>query len=120
MCQINFEPSRASGRLEKRAKTYGQPCTILISALTGAYVLATYGGNYYSDAAITYFMPLAIGYFLYDFFAMIEVYIARLNETEGSSQSDKTIRGFVKNQPLISIHHLALSLFFIPLMVSQF
>jgi len=89
------------------------------SALTGAYVLATYGGNYYSDAAITYFMPLAIGYFLYDFFAMIEVYIARLNETEGSSQSDKTIRGFVKNQPLISIHHLALSLFFIPLMVNR-
>merc|ERR1712088_1183269 len=89
------------------------------SALTGAYVLATYGGNYYSDAAITYFMPLAIGYFLYDFFAMIEVYIARLNETEGSSQSDKTIRGFVRNQPLISIHHLALSLFFIPLMVNR-
>lgn len=89
------------------------------SALIGAYVLATYGGNYYSDAAITYFMPLAIGYFLYDFFAMIEVYIARLDETEGSSQSDKTIRGFVRNQPLISIHHLALSLFFIPLMVNR-
>jgi hypothetical protein len=88
------------------------------SALTGAYVLATYGGDYYSDAAITYFMPIAIGYFLYDFFAMIEVHIARLDET-GSSESDKTIRGFLKNQPLISIHHLALSLFFIPLMVNR-
>jgi len=88
------------------------------SALTGAYVLATYGGDYYSDAAITYFMPMAIGYFLYDFFAMIEVHIARLDET-GSSESDKTIRGFLKNQPLISIHHLALSLFFIPLMVNR-
>merc|ERR1719464_1282839 len=88
------------------------------SALMGAYVLATYGGDYYSDAAITYFMPMAIGYFLYDFFAMIEVHIARLDET-GSSESDKTIRGFLKNQPLISIHHLALSLFFIPLMVNR-
>ena len=27
LCQVNFEPSRASGRLEKWAKTYGQPCT---------------------------------------------------------------------------------------------
>ena len=25
--EINFEPSRASGRLEKQAKTYGQPST---------------------------------------------------------------------------------------------
>ena len=89
------------------------------SALTGAYVLATYGGDYYSDAAITYFMPLAIGYFIYDFFAMIKVYISKLEETESSTnESEKTICGFVRNQPLISIHHLALSLFFIPLMVS--
>ena len=81
--------------------------------------MATYGGNYYSDAAITYFMPIAIGYFLYDFFAMIEVYIARLDETDTSTnESDRTISGFVRNNPLISIHHLALSLFFIPLMVS--
>ena len=85
----------------------------------GAYVLATYGGNYYSDAAITYFLPFAIGYFIYDFFAMIKVYISKLEETEPSTnETDKTISGFVRNQPLISIHHLALSLFFIPLMVS--
>jgi len=90
------------------------------SALTGTYILATYGGNYYSDAAITYFMPIAIGYFLYDFFAMIEVYIARLDETDTSTnESDRTISGFVRNNPLISIHHLALSLFFIPLMVNR-
>ena len=85
----------------------------------GTYVLATYGGNYYSDAAITYFLPFSIGYFIYDFFAMIKVYISKLEETESSTnESDKTICGFVRNQPLISIHHLALSLFFIPLMVS--
>lgn len=90
------------------------------SALIGAYVLATYGGNYYSDAAITYFLPFAIGYFIYDFFAMIKVYISKLEETEPSTnESDKTICGFVRNQPLISIHHLALSLFFIPLMVNR-
>jgi len=90
------------------------------SAIIGAYVLASYGGSYYTDVVITYFMPVAIGYFIYDFFAMIEVYKLRLDETDqNANETDKTIRGFISNQPLISIHHLALSLFFIPLMVNR-
>ena len=51
-----------------------------LSSLTGIYVLMTYNGVYYLDCAITYFMPFAMGYFLYDFFAMAEVYMARLDE----------------------------------------
>lgn len=45
-----------------------------MSTLTGIYVLLTFGGNYYSNKAITYMMPLAMGYFLYDMYAMHQVY----------------------------------------------
>ena len=46
-----------------------------ISTLTGVYVLLTYGGRFYTSLAITYMMPLAMGYFLYDMYAMYQVYL---------------------------------------------
>ena len=46
-----------------------------ISTLTGIYVLLTYGGRFYTSKAISYMMPLAMGYFLYDMYAMYQVYL---------------------------------------------
>ena len=52
----------------------------ILSSSTGVFVLVTYGGDYYIQSAITYFMPLSMGYFLYDFFAMAEVYFQKLSK----------------------------------------
>ena len=53
-----------------------------ISALSGTYILSTYGGNYYTDSVLTYFMPFSMGYFLYDLGAMCQVYLAKLESEE--------------------------------------
>lgn len=78
-----------------------------ISSLTGTYVLITYGTEDYSSQVITIFMPMAIGYFLYDMGAMCQVHLARLDE-----KSEKDSKNQVRN-PLLDFNYGVISVFWI-------
>ncbi len=84
------------------------------ASIAGIRILSTYDGSGYNPLIITHIMPIAMGYFLYDVRAMYEVYLQNK-----STEEDKTFKKFVKSQPLMAVHHLSLSLFFIPLMVNR-
>lgn len=87
------------------------------ATLIGIYVLTTYGGSFYSDKVITYIMPLAMGYFLYDVVAMYEVYSAKMVEANKVIQNN--FKSYLTANPLMAAHHFLLSLFFIPLMINR-
>ena len=93
-------------------------CFAILSSTSGIFVLLTYGTDYYWGQIITYIMPIGMGYFLYDTYAMFIVY--QSNNQENTKSKDefkkKSFMSFVCYQPLIVAHHLLLSLFFIPLM----
>lgn len=85
----------------------------VMASMSGVYILTTFGGSYYSDRVVTYAMPVAMGYFLYDAIAMFEVY----KSCEDGGR--RTFKSYLSSQPLMIAHHLLLSLFFIPLMINR-
>ena len=94
-------------------------CFAILSSTSGIFVLLTYGSDYYWGQTITYIMPIGMGYFLYDTYAMFIVYQSNNQENCTKSKEEfkkKSFMSFVCYQPLIVAHHLLLSFFFIPLM----
>ena len=65
---------------------------------------------------ITYMMPCGMGYFLYDIFAMYQVYQSNQEASKGVEMSFKS---YIYNNPLMFLHHILLSTFFIPIMINR-
>ena len=97
-------------------------CFAILSSTSGIFVLLTYGTDYYWGQIITYIMPIGMGYFLYDTYAMFIVYQSNQDfntntkSKDESKKNKKSFKSFVCYQPLIVAHHLLLAFFFIPLM----
>ena len=97
-------------------------CFAILSSTSGIFVLLTYGTDYYWGQIITYIMPIGMGYFLYDTYAMFVVYQSNQDFNTNTKSKDepkknkKSFKSFVCYQPLIVAHHLLLAFFFIPLM----
>ena len=97
-------------------------CFAILSSTSGIFVLLTYGTDYYWGQIITYIMPIGMGYFLYDTYAMFIVYQSNQDFNTNTKSKDepkknkKSFKSFVCYQPLIVAHHLLLAFFFIPLM----
>jgi len=100
-------------------------CFAILSSTSGIFVLLTYGTDYYWGQIITYIMPIGMGYFLYDTYAMFIVYQSNQDFNANTKSKDepkknkKSFKSFVCYQPLIVAHHLLLAFFFIPLMVNR-
>jgi hypothetical protein len=95
-------------------------CFALLSSTSGIFVLLTYGTDYYWGQIITYIMPIAMGYFLYDTYGMFIVYQSNQDtKSKDGVPKKKSFKSFVCSQPLICAHHLLLAFFFIPLMVNR-
>jgi len=88
----------------------------ILASFCGIYVLFTYGGRYYYSQFITYMMPCGMGYFLYDIFAMYQVYQSNQEASKGVEVSFKS---YIYNNPLMFLHHILLSTFFIPIMINR-
>ena len=61
-------------------------------------------------------MPCGMGYFLYDIFAMYQVYQSNQEASKGVEMSFKS---YIYNNPLMFLHHILLSTFFIPIMINR-
>lgn len=74
------------------------------------------------ETIVQHFMLFATAYFLYDMYAMYEVYLAK-QRVKSSIQSNAIPPGFcsfVLANPLISAHHLVIALVFAPMMTVLF
>ena len=81
------------------------------------------------DVGVDHFLVFAMSYFIYDMYAMYEVYLAKNRQKAGGQphnngsqdtvyahNGNKNFLSFLRNNPLMSAHHLVIALVFIPMM----
>ena len=89
----------------------------IATSMCGVYIFNNIFNNEPVGFLVDRIFIFSMSYFLYDVYAMYFVYMSNQGETSSKGEVEKANFGsFIRANSLITVHHLVIALFFIPLM----